>query len=253
MAGTRARALAWRLEKVGRVGSTSELALERAREGSPEGLVIWAESQERGRGRLGRSWTSPPGCGLYFSVLLRPAVPGEHLASISLVAAVAMAEGLSGVCGLAVGLKWPNDLRIEGKKVGGILLDFEPKGGKRPAVVAGIGINLRTPPGGFPEKFAERATSLEGAGCRFPEEGEMIGGLLERLEQWYRTFLDSGFDPVRERWEALSDGIGSRVSVSLAGDPAEGKMAGIDAAGRLLLDTGGGKLLSVDAGEIIES
>ncbi len=253
MAGTSAPSLAWRLEKTGHVDSTSDLVGLRAREGAPEGLVIWAESQEKGRGRLGRSWISPPGCGLYFSVLLRPPVPGEQLASLSLVTAVAMAEGLSGACGMEIGLKWPNDLRIEGKKVGGILLDFVPEGGKQPAVVAGIGINLRTPLGGFPPQFAKQTTSLEGAGRRLPEESELIGGLLERFDQWYRTFLDSGFEPVRQRWEALCDGIGSQVSVPLAGGTAAGKVAGIDAAGRLLLDTGGGKLLSVDAGEIIES
>ncbi len=249
---TREPALAWRLEKVGRVDSTNDLVLKRARDGEREGLAIWAQSQRQGRGRRGRSWLSPPGCGLYFSVLLRPPLPGDHLALISLLAAVAMAEGLAEVGGLPVGVKWPNDLRLGDKKTGGILLEVESNGGRRPAVVAGVGVNLKTPPGGYPEAFAERVTSMEAVGCRLPEEGEIVGVLLDRLGYWYRELIDSGFERARRRWESLCGGIGRRAAVSVAEGRAEGTIAGIDAAGRLLLEEPGGNLLPVDSGEIIE-
>lgn len=243
---------AWRLEKVGRVDSSNDLVLKRARDGEREGLAIWAQSQRNGRGRLGRSWTSPPGAGLYFSVLLRPPVPAEKVAALSLVAAVAMAEGLSQAGGIPVGLKWPNDLRLAGKKMGGILLEYEPKGGKRPWVVVGVGINLKSPPEGYPAEFRDSVTSMEAAGCRVADEGEIIQTLLGHLARWYGDFLASGFERVRQRWEALCDGIDKHAAVSVAGGPIEGIMRGIDAGGRLLLEESSGELRLIDAGEVVE-
>ncbi len=113
-------------------------------------------------------------------------------------------------------------------------------------------MNLKTPPGGYPEEFAGRVTSMEAAGCRLPEDGEIVSALLDRLGYWYRELIDSGFERARQRWESLCGGIGRRAAVSVAKGRAEGKIAGIDAAGRLLLEEPGGNLLSIDSGEIIE-
>lgn len=249
----RVPAIAWRIEKLGEVISTNDLALGRARQGEQEGLVIRAGSQTKGRGRLGRSWLSPPGFGLYFSALLRPPLPGDRLAPLSLVCAVAIAEGLGEIGGVPAGLKWPNDIRLGGKKAAGILLEYEPAGAATPAVIVGVGLNLKSPPAGYPDEFASRTTSMEAAGCHLPPDEEIIRALLNRLGLRYRDYLDSDFEPLRERWESLSDGIGQRVSVSLEDGRLEGEMRGIDGDGRLILDTGDGKLHSVDAGEIIES
>lgn len=249
----RAPSIEWRIEKLGEVISTNDLALGRARQGEPEGLVIRADSQTKGRGRRGRSWLSPPGIGLYFSALLRPPLPGDRLAPLSLVCAVAIAEGLEEIGGVPAGLKWPNDIRLGGKKTAGILLEYESAGAATPAVIAGVGLNLKSPPVGYPDEFASGATSMEAAGCHLPPDEEILRALLNRLALRYQDYLDSGFKPLRERWESLSDGIGRRVSVSIEGGRLEGTMRGIDSAGRLVLDTGGGKLHSVDTGEIIES
>jgi len=249
----RAPAISWRIENLGEVSSTSDIALERARLGEPEGLVIRAESQTKGRGRLGRSWLSPPGYGLYFSTLLRPPLPGDQLAVLSLVCALAIAEGLEETGGIPARLKWPNDIRLGEKKVGGILLDFESSGAAKPAVIVGFGLNLKSPPDGYPDEFASRTTSMEAAGCRLPQSEEILHTLLNRLRLRYQDFIESGFKPLRERWESHSDGIGRRFSFSIADAPLEGIMRGIDEAGRLILDTGEGNLHSVDTGEIIES
>ncbi|MEE9240682.1 MAG: biotin--[acetyl-CoA-carboxylase] ligase [bacterium] len=242
----------WRIENESEVDSTNDLVLERARLGEPEGLVIIALSQRKGRGRLGRRWHSPPESGLYFSVLLRPSVQVEQTAMMSLIAGVAAAEGLAGFTERPVGLKWPNDLRIGGKKAGGILCEYEKSGGPPAAVAVGFGINLKPPPGGFPGNFRAQATSLEEAGGVGLDAGSTLRPLLERLGSWYRDFLSNGFEPVKRRWEALCDNLGDEVQLSLAGGPIRGKVAGIDMKGHLLLELPGGNVRAFDSGEVAE-
>ncbi len=242
----------WKIESESEVDSTNALVLERARLCAPEGLVISALSQTNGRGRLGRTWHSPPESGLYFSILLRPPVEVEQTALMSLIAGVAAAEGLADLTGVSVGLKWPNDLRIGGKKTGGILCEYEKSGGPPPAVVVGVGINLETPPGEFPEEFRARTTSLEEAGAAI-EADEALGAILERLDYWYREFLANGFEPVMRRWEALCDNLGGKITLSTANDAIEGKMVGIDMTGRLLLEPPGGDIRAFDSGEVLEA
>ncbi len=252
-AGAVMPSIQWRIENEPEVDSTNDLVLERARLGEPEGLVIGARSQRKGRGRLGKSWHSPPGCGLYFSALLRPSVPAERAALMSLIAGVAAAEGLASLSKIPVGLKWPNDLRIGGKKIGGILCEFENSGGPPPAVVVGIGVNLKAPPEGFPEDFRARATSLEAAGGGAVEADSALRQILERLDHWYGEFLANGFEPAMRRWEALCDNIGKEISLSTANDAIEGKVAGIDGKGHLLLESPDGSLRAFDSGEGTEA
>ena len=172
---------------------------------------------------------------------------------MSLIAGVAAAEGLASLSKVPVGLKWPNDLRIGGKKIGGILCEFENSGGPPPAVVVGIGVNLKAPPEGFPEEFRARATSLEEAGGGAAEAKSALRQILERLDHWYRESLANGFDPVLRRWEALCDNLGEIITLSTANDAFEGKMAGIDGEGRLLLESPDGSLRAFDSGEVTEA
>ncbi len=250
--GAPQRAPLWRIEKLGEVGSTNDLLLERARLGEPEGLVLWAGAQTSGRGRRGRAWHSPPGRGLYFSALLRPALEPARLPAVGLVAGVAMAEGLAELAGRPVGLKWPNDLRLCGKKLGGILTEFEPKGGPPPAVVVGVGINLLTAPEEFPPDLRSRATSLKASGCPAPEPGEALHLLLRRLEFWYKEFRINGFGPAGRRWMELCDNRGKEVAVSAGEETRRGRVLGIDEAGRLLLEGAEGGTFAAEAGEVIE-
>lgn len=247
----RAQGLCWRVETLGAVGSTNDLALVRARAGAAEGLVIRAASQSRGRGRRGRAWFSPPGGGLYFSALLRPDVPAELLPAITLLMGVAAAEGLEEATGCRVGLKWPNDLRVEGRKIGGILCECvaAPDGGPA-AVVAGVGINLATRRDDFPPGLREAASSVLLAGGRVPRAEDLLGCLLGRVAFWYAEFRGGGFGEVRSRWLSLCDHLGKRASLRLADRTMHGTSEGIDEAGRLLLRAADGALQRVDAGAV---
>lgn len=246
-------ALAWRVEWLDEVGSTNDCLLERARRGEAEGLVVAARSQTRGRGREGRRWHSPPGTGLYFSALLRPLKPPAEARLLSLVAGVAAAEGLSSLPGPPVGLKWPNDLRIHRKKLGGILCEYEPRGGVPAAVAVGVGVNLSGQEADFPVELRGRVTSLRLAGKELSESQEMLSLLLRQLDFWYKVFCDTGFAPVRTRWNELCDNLGEEAAVSAKDGTFSGKIAGIDASGRLLLQGAGGRLLRAEAGEVIET
>ena len=129
----------WRIHFLPEVDSTNRLALQLAREGAAEGTVVFADCQTEGRGRLQRVWQSPPGCNLYVSFLLRPAIAPADAARITLMAGVAVAEMISFFCPEGVGLKWPNDVLIRGRKVSGILTEMKMTGGALDAVVVGIG------------------------------------------------------------------------------------------------------------------
>ena len=171
MDSTRAseKTLSWRLETIDETGSTNDLVSARARAGEPGGLVIRAISQTTGRGRRGRSWFSPPGSGLYFSILFRPDGEAENSPLLTLLLGVAAAEGLAEATGLRVGLKWPNDLRVNGKKIGGILCEYLEPPNQPPAVVAGLGVNLTMRESDFPPEVRESASSVLLSGGEVPD------------------------------------------------------------------------------------
>ena len=242
----------WRIERFDEVESTNDLALERARAGEPEGLVISTSCQQKGRGRGGRSWYSPPGTGIYFSALLRPDLPAGRVTCLPIVAGVALAEGLSGLGGRPVGLKWPNDLRVGGKKLGGILCEYESKGGSPPAVIVGVGVNLKAPSGDFPPDFQGRATSLAAAGAALPPADAVLKTLLNRLESWYTNLLFKGFSAAKDRWTEMCDNFGDEVSLQGVRSLVRGRVRGIDESGGLLLTRTDGKTIRIEAGEVME-
>ena len=174
------------LEAFDSIGSTNEEALARARAGAPEGTVIWARQQTGGRGRRGRSWSSPPG-NLYCSLLLRPAVPPAQAAQLGFVAAVGMAEALLAVLPAErrLSCKWPNDLLIDGAKIAGILPEAEAAGRNVEALVLGMGINVESHPTDTPY----RATSLQrrrrasDGGSAAREPGRAPAGLVPALAE----------------------------------------------------------------------
>ncbi len=243
-----ARGLCWRVETLEEVGSTNDLVAARAREGAAEGLVIRARSQTRGRGRRGRAWFSPPGGGLYFSALLRPDVRTELLPATTLLMGVAVAEGLQEATGCRIGLKWPNDLRVEGKKIGGILCECAAAPDGPPAVIAGVGINVATGRGDFPPALREAASSVLLSGGRVPRPEDLLHSLLGRVAFWYKEFLSNGFGEIRSRWLSRCDHLGQRVSLRLADRTVHGRSEGIDEAGRLMLQAADGAVQRLDSG-----
>jgi len=243
------RRMDWRIHFLPVVDSTNRLALKLAREGAAEGTVVFADCQTRGRGRLQRVWQSPPGCNLYASLLLRPAIPPADAARITLTAGVAVAEMISIFCPEGVGLKWPNDVFIRGRKVCGILTEMKTTGSALDVVVVGIGLNVNVAVEDFDPVYRKTATSLrEETGRSFPRE-DVAFLLCDYFEKWYQILLHEGFAPVRERWLARSGMTGSRVRVLFQGDVQEGVVVGIDLDGALLLDDELGVVRRIIAGD----
>jgi BirA family biotin operon repressor/biotin-[acetyl-CoA-carboxylase] ligase len=232
------------------VDSTNRLALQLAQEGAPDGTVVIADRQTAGRGRLQRVWQSPPGCNLYVSVLLRPAIAAVDAARITLMAGVAVAEMISFFCQSGVGLKWPNDVRIRGRKVSGILTEMRMTGRAVDAVVVGIGVNVNMARADFEPEYRDASTSLREEAGQLCLREDAAFLLCDKFEQWYQVLLTEGFAPIRSRWLALSEMGGSIVRVLFQGEVQEGVFAGIDGDGALLLADALGSLRRITAGDV---
>jgi BirA family biotin operon repressor/biotin-[acetyl-CoA-carboxylase] ligase len=239
------RRIEWRAE----VDSTQEVVRELARGGAEEGTVVIAEAQTAGRGRLGRTWHSPPGTNLYCSVLLRPAVAPATVPQLALVAGLAVAEAIE-TCGLRPALKWPNDVLLDGRKVVGILTEMEAELERVRVVIVGIGVNVNTAADQFPPYLRETATSLAIAAGRPIDRGRFTADLLAALEACYRRFLAGGFPPLRDAWERRSVLTGRRVAVRAHDVEVAGEVAGIDDDGALRLVDESGAVRRVVAGEV---
>ena len=239
----------WRLHFFDTVDSTNLVALELAQKGAPEGTIVVADCQTGGRGRLLRTWQSPPGCNLYASLLLRPGIDPADAPQLTLMAGVAAAETLSAFCPAGVGLKWPNDVQIRGRKVCGILTELRMTGGAVAAVVVGIGVNVNISRADFDPAYREAATSLREETGREHSREEVALRLCESFEKWYETFRCGGFAPVREGWLARSEMPGRRVRVIFGDKAQEGRFAGIDHDGALLIADDLGAVRRVMAGD----
>ncbi|MCI0546960.1 MAG: biotin--[acetyl-CoA-carboxylase] ligase [Candidatus Rokubacteria bacterium] len=221
---------------------STQLELARlAAAGAPEGTAVTAVHQRAGRGRQGRSWWDEAGASLLLSVLLRPPLPVSGAPVLSLMAGVAVAEALEEVAGVRAGLRWPNDILVDGAKVSGILAEAVSTGdGCLRYVILGIGVNLNQT--GFPPALAGAATSLHlvtGAACDPARVREAILGALDRR---YREFLGDGFEPSRVAWRRRSVSLGRPVTG--AGRPA-GTAVDIDGTGALVVQQDDGSQVRV--------
>lgn len=230
------------------LGSTNDLAKELAAQGAPEGTVVVAEAQTGGRGRLGREWNSPPGVGLYVSLVLRPMLPPMDLPQITLTTAVAVVRAVRRVAGVAPGIKWPNDLLFNGKKLGGILTEMETESDRIRYVVVGLGLNVNNP--GFPPELAATATSLTlTAGGTFSRVN-LLKAWLEEFEELYGRFLNQGFPEILEEWKCSTVTLGRAVTVRQGPREISGQALDVAPDGALLLLTATGEMVRVTSGEI---
>ena len=206
---------------------------------SPVGLVVVAEQQTAGRGRRGHTWFSPPGSGLYVSVVLAPAAARTDAARattlLTLAAGVALAEGIEQAAGLRVDLKWPNDLQLSRRKLGGILAESAGAGDRPDTVVVGYGINVR--PTALPPEFRDHATSLESELGRVVDRHHLLAETLAALSQRYEDLLAGRFDAILDAWRGLAPGAsGARVTWTTNAGAATGITAGVDDLGALLVN-----------------
>lgn len=234
------------------VGSTNDLAKEFARAGAPEGLLVIADEQTAGKGRLGRSWSTPKGTALAMSLVLRPSLPPYQAPRITLVAAVAVAEAVRDVTGLHVGIKWPNDLQIVGRKFCGILTEMEGEWERVAFVVCGMGLNVNLPVERIDPAYRERATSLMAVTGAHVGRALLVQAILARFEHAYDLLLSDRFEQVLGQWRTLSVTLGRSVRVlSSDGSPSlDGVAEEIDADGALLVRLPDGVLHRVLAGEV---
>ena len=239
----------WRdVRWLARVDSTQQVARDLARAGAPEGTAVVAEEQTAGRGRLGRTWHSPPGENLYCSVVLRPPrAPGE-VPQIALVAGIAVAAAVEEATGRRPAIKWPNDVLLDGKKVAGILTEMESELDRVHHVIAGIGVNLNTRR--FPRELRDKASSLLLLTERPVDRARFAAAMLAALEARYRRYLNAGFAGVREEWESYSCLTGTDVRVVGPGGETTGRVLGLDDDGALRLRAGDGAVVRVVAGEV---
>ena len=228
----------WRLTVYPSLPSTSALCCARAADGEPEGLAVLALRQTEGRGSRGRAWSSPPGS-LSLSVLLRPDAPAAQAGQWALLAGVAMAEGLAGFLpeASALALKWPNDVLLHGKKLGGILVESAAGvGGRIDWLVIGFGANLAEAPV-LPDRPAVAALAEAGPA---PTPEAASAAILDRLDHWHRARSQAGFGAVRAAWMQFTQPIGSPLRLKLRQGEVHGRFAGLTDEGGLLLQTAGG-------------
>jgi BirA family biotin operon repressor/biotin-[acetyl-CoA-carboxylase] ligase len=233
--GERIGLFAGRVRYLAAVSSTNEIAAALAAAGADEGTTIVADTQSCGRGRRGRVWSSPPGAGLYVSIVARPRLPGDLLSVFTLAAAVALAEAVRISTTLAVEIKWPNDLVVGRRKLGGILA--EGAGQVPQYVILGFGINVRS--GGHPADVASRATSIESELGKTIDRGALLGECLARLAERYADLLGGRFDAILSCWRTLApSSVGSAVEWDTADCVKRGTTAGINHRGALLVRVG---------------
>ncbi len=213
------------------VPSTNDLAKSLANEGEEEGLVVTARTQVAGRGRMGRTWSSPEG-GLYISVLLRPKVPAHDMLRMTVLACVPVAQTIEEASGCKATVKWPNDVEIDGKKVAGLLVESASKGGEIAYLVLGIGINLNLQPEslGVPE-----ATSVSACAGRPIDREAFLNILLYRLDSFYASFLKGTFEMAD--YIKRSSTVGSDIEVEVNGSKVIGRATGVDITGALVVMT----------------
>ena len=228
-----------------KVDSTNRLAMEMAAKGAAEGLVIFAEEQTKGRGRLGRTWVSPKSKGIYFSALLRPRLALQQVPKITLMAAVAVARALRAVTGVTCKIRWPNDLLVDGRKICGILTEMHAESDRIAYLVLGIGINVNS----SVKELPEVATSLKTETRKKWDRCEIAAKVLRELDAGYAALIKGRFSELAQAWEEMSAVTGHRIAATTLTGRIEGTAVGIDEDGALWIRQDSGirsRVLSAD-------
>lgn len=243
-----AKVLGSEIQLLNETPSTNTRAMEMAQAGAGEGIVVIAETQTAGRGRLGREWASPPG-NIYMSVVLRPQLPPYKAPLVTLAAAVAVASAIRKGVDVIAEIKWPNDIFVRGRKIGGILTEMSAEPDRVKHIILGVGINVNMDTAKLPRGIRNLATSLSKEAGRKIDRSLLVAYVLNELERWYHV-LQRDEALVLKEWEGLNMTIGRRVAVSGPFGRLEGMAEGIDHEGRLILRLDDNTLRTVAAGDV---
>ena len=220
--------------------------------GEPEGLVVLADEQTAGKGRLGRVWHSPPG-GLYFSLLVRPmTIAAKNTPLITLTTGLAVAKVFQTAFGLEPVLKWPNDVMLENQKVTGILVESAFIGGEIEYAIIGIGINANSKHTDFPKPLQLTLTTLQNKLNREVDMPRLFGYLIGQLEFWYLKLLDKGFKAIEPHYRRLSSMLGKQVTIALGDQKVSGLAKGLEPDGSLVVQTAEGREI-IRSGDVVSS
>lgn len=234
------------------LSSTNDEAKRLARAGAGEGTVVIADSQFGGRGKLGRTWFSPKGKGIYVSVIIEPYKSQENLLPLTLLGALSAARVLNGLADLGAKVKWPNDIVVSGKKIGGVLTEtLKGPRGTNPVII-GIGLNIFTAKKELPEEIRANTTSLAIEGAKKVPMPKLIRALLEELEKLYFLVLANKSSQIIDEWKILCETVGRQIKIR-AGEAAwEGKVTDIGPGGELIIKTFDGRIKRFATGDIIK-
>src|ERR1017187_4230853 len=230
--------------------STTDVIEKLARDSVKEGVVFFAESQTKGRGRLGRRWISPAGKGLWFSVLLRPDLRPPQTTQLTVASATAIRRAIESQTGLKPEIKWPNDILIRGKKVAGILTELSAELDHIKYVILGIGVDVNLDARDFPAEFRKLATSLKIESGKMISRPELATVILRELDGDYARICGGGFAEVADEWEAHCQTIGRNVTIQTGERKIRGRAESLDDDGALLLRTEHGHLERITGGDV---
>jgi BirA family biotin operon repressor/biotin-[acetyl-CoA-carboxylase] ligase len=230
--------------------STNDVVEKLARDGVKEGVVVFSESQTRGRGRLGRKWVSPRGRGLWFSVLLRPAFRPEAVTQLTIAAATALCRGIQRVAGVGPDVKWPNDVLIRGRKAAGVLTELSAELDKVKSVILGIGVDVNQMAADFPVELRKIATSLRIEAGRPLDRAELAAVLMGELDRDYARIHAGQFEAVADEWERRCTTLGCQLVIDMGGRQVRGRVESLDPDGALLVRTEHGHLERIMGGDV---
>ncbi len=231
--------------------STNDVVEKLARDGVKEGAVVFAESQTKGRGRLGRVWQSPTRRGLWFSVLLRPNLRPQETTQLTVISATALRRAIKTVVGLSAEIKWPNDVLFGGKKVAGILTEMGAEVDRVRHVIIGIGVDVNQDANEFASELRQTATSLKLVAGEEICRAELATEILRELDVDYARICAGKFSEVADEWEAACVTIGKNVTVHVGHRKFRGRAEALDDDGALLVRTEHGHLERIIGGDVM--
>ena len=230
--------------------STNDVIEKLARDGVREGVVVFAESQTKGRGRLGRKWISPAHKGLWFSILLRPNLRPQQTTQLTIAAATALRRAIHLETGLPAEIKWPNDILINGKKAAGILTELSAELDRVRHVIPGIGIDVNQDANEFPPELRKIATSLKIERGESVSRAELAAAILRELDDDYTRICAGKFSDISGEWEEHCGTIGKGVTVQIGDRKIRGRAETLDDEGALILRTEHGQLQRITGGDV---